>query len=51
MEEHINQIGLKREDAIDRVEWCNGVYEQKRGVNPATSVNADKTGFLSLCNV
>ena len=23
--EHINQIGLKREDAIGRVEWRNGV--------------------------
>ena len=29
-EEHINQIGLKREDAIDRVKWRNGVYELSR---------------------
>ena len=27
MKEHINQIGLKREDAIDRVKWRDGVYE------------------------
>ena len=26
VEEHINQIGMKREDAIDRVKWRNGVY-------------------------
>ena len=24
MEEHVNQIGLKRKDAIDRVKWRNG---------------------------
>ena len=27
VEKRINQIGLKRKDAIDRVKWCNGVYE------------------------
>ena len=27
VEEHINQIGLKREDVIDRVKWRNGVYK------------------------
>ena len=27
VEEHINQIGLKREDAIGRVKRRNGVYE------------------------
>ena len=27
VEEHINQIELKRVDAIDRVKWCNGVYK------------------------
>ena len=27
VEEHVNQIGLKREDTIDRVKWRNGVYE------------------------
>ena len=27
MEEHTNQIGLKREDAIDRVKCRNGVNE------------------------
>ena len=26
MEEHINLIRLKREDAIDRAKWHNGVY-------------------------
>ena len=30
VEEHINQIGLKWEDAIDRVKWRNGVYELSR---------------------
>ena len=30
MEEHANQIGLKREDAIDSVKWRNGVYELSR---------------------
>ena len=30
VEEHINQIGLKRKDAIDRVKWRNGVYELSR---------------------
>ena len=25
VEEHINQIGLKRKDAIDRVKWHNSV--------------------------
>ena len=27
---HINQIGLKREDAIDRVKWRDGVYKLSR---------------------
>ena len=30
VEEHINQIGLKREDAIDRVKWHDGVYKLLR---------------------
>ena len=30
VEEHINQNGLKREDAIDRVKWHNGVYQLPR---------------------
>ena len=30
MEEHINQTVLKREDAIDRVKWHNGVYKLSR---------------------
>ena len=30
VEEHINQIGLKKEDAIDRVKWRNDVYELSR---------------------
>ena len=30
VEEHIEQIGLKRNDAIDRVKWRNGVYELSR---------------------
>ena len=44
VEEHTNQIGLKKEDAIDKVEWCLRTVE-KHGVNPAIYVNADKTGF------
>ena len=31
VEEHTNQIGLKREDAIDRVKWRDGIYELSRG--------------------
>ena len=30
VEEHINQIQLKREDAIDKVKWRNGVYDLSR---------------------
>ena len=30
VEEHINRIGLKREDAIDRVKCRNGIYELSR---------------------
>ena len=27
VEEHIDQTGLKKEDAIDRAKWRDGVYE------------------------
>ena len=30
VKEHTNQIGLKREDAIDRVKWRNGVCQLSR---------------------
>ena len=30
VEEHINQIGLKRKDTTDRVKWCKGVNELSR---------------------
>ena len=30
MGKHINYIGLKRKDAIDRVKWRNGVYKLSR---------------------
>ena len=30
VEGHTNQIALKRENAIDRLKWCNGVYELSR---------------------
>ena len=30
VEEHINQIRLKKRNAIDRVKWRNGVYELSR---------------------
>ena len=32
VEEHINQIGLKNKDAIDRTKWHDGVYELSRDV-------------------
>ena len=32
MKEHIDQIGLKKEDAIDRVKWHDGVYKLSRNV-------------------
>ena len=55
MKEHINRIGLKRKNAIDRVKWRScGNELSKQEVNPATCVNVDKTGFkildLSLSN-
>ena len=30
VEEHTNQIRLKREDATDRVKWRNNVYQLSR---------------------
>ena len=33
VEEHTNQIGLKKEDAIDRVKWHDGVYELSRSTS------------------
>ena len=49
VEEHTDQIGLKKDDAIDRVKWRNGVYKlSKHEVNPVTYVNADKTVFKKL---
>ena len=32
VKEHTNQIGLKREDAIDRVKWCNRVYKLSKSM-------------------
>ena len=32
VEEHINQIGLKRKDATDRVKWRNGVNKLSRSL-------------------
>ena len=32
VEEHIDRIGLKKEDAIDRVKWRNVVYELSRNM-------------------
>ena len=32
MQEHTDQIGLKREDAIDRVKWRSVVYELSRNM-------------------
>ena len=49
VEEHTDQIGLKKEDAIDRTKWrwCEQTFK-RHGVNPATCVNADKTGFKKV---
>ena len=54
VEEHINQIGLKREDAIDRVKWRNGVYELSKSTRrirpPAlTRTKQDLKNWISLC--
>ena len=32
VEEHTNQIGLKKGDAIDRAKWRDGVYELSRNM-------------------
>ena len=32
VEGHTDQIGLKREDAVDRVKWRDGVYELSRNM-------------------
>ena len=49
MEEHVDKIGLKKEDATDRTKWRCGIYELSRSlnqeVNPTTSVNGDKIRF------
>ena len=33
VEEHINQIGLKKEDASDRTKWCDGIYKLSRNMS------------------
>ena len=33
MEERIDQIGLKKEDTIERKKWRNGVYELTRNIS------------------
>ena len=50
MEEHIDQIALKKKDAIDIKKWRDGIYKtfKKHEVNPATCVNADKTRFIKV---
>ena len=32
VEEHTNQIGLKKEDAIDRTKWRDGVYKLSKNM-------------------
>ena len=32
VEEHIDHIGLTKEDVIDRVKWRDGVYKLSRNV-------------------
>ena len=46
VEEHTDQIGLKKEDAIDRTNRLDDIY--KHEVNPATCVNAVKTGIKKV---
>ena len=53
VEEHINQIGMKRKDAIDRVKWRNGVYKLSRSTRciwpPAlTRTKPDLKNWISL---
>ena len=53
VEQHINQIGLKREEAIDRMKWCYGVYElsiSKRCIRPPalTRRKPDLKNWISL---
>ena len=49
VEEEVKKIGLRKEDAHDRAKWRKGMYmlrtaDQDHEVNPATSVDGDKTG-------
>ena len=32
LEEHTDQIGLSKKDAIDRTKWCNGIYKLSRNL-------------------
>ena len=53
VEGRTNQIGLKREDAIDRVKWRNGVYKlsrSTRGIQPPalTQTKPDFKNLISL---
>ena len=45
VEEHIDKIGINKEDATDRPKWRNDVYKLSRKVNLAISVDADKIAF------
>ena len=56
MEVNISQIGLKKEDVVDRVKWRNDLRTvEKHEVIPATFVNADKTelkkNWISLSSI
>ena len=49
MYEHTELIKLKREDATNRTKWCNAAMNFiEHDMNPAISVNGDKTGIKSL---
>ena len=39
MEENTNQSGLKKEDAIDRAKWRDGVYELSRNMSESGGEN------------
>ena len=50
LEEHTDQIGLKKEDAIDRAKWRDGVYELSRRIRRIwpPALTQKKTGFKKV---
>ena len=50
LEEHTDQIGLKKEDAIDRAKWRDGVHELSRRIRRIwpPALTQKKTGFKKV---